>query len=318
MIEQNKNIAVLQNEITSLEKLSAQNYLYSSAKKFKALQIILSVVVIVIISFLKIIFEKKNSEVLLGMNWNMVSPYFSLLSVLVTIVNVYILKSIISQKIKLASLIQYDFDTYVMNINKNIIYQENCPPYEDIWKYSLKNKKKGYPPDFFKDWYSPYVDSLDKSVSNFICLKTNLVWDMNLRTIYRNSILILLILLSVLLLIPSFILGVTIKSFTLEVLIPLMPLFTFSISEIMDNNKTILNKKRIKTIIDLTWDRILSKTIFIDELSKLSKECLEYLIILRRENPIIFDWFFNLTKKSSNDEMNYSADRLIKEYKNRS
>ncbi|MCB9211107.1 MAG: hypothetical protein H6609_17205 [Ignavibacteriales bacterium] len=317
MDEIHKNIAELQNEIPSLEKLSSQNYLYSSAKRVKALQILLSVIIIVIISLFKTIFEKNNFEIVIGLDWKMLAPILSLISIMITIINIYVLKPIISNKIKYASLIQYEFDSYVMTINKNIIYKENSPSFETIRKYSLKNKKKGYPPEYFKDWYSPKVDSIDKIVSNFICLRTNLVWDINLRVIYRNSIVVFLILFSLMLLIPSFIFGVTIKSFTLEIIIPLMPLFTFSISEIIDNHNSISKKEKIKIIIDLTWQRILSKTISYDELSQISKECLEYLVQLRRENPLIFDWFYKLTKKSSNDEMDYSAERLIEEFRER-
>lgn len=314
MAEPDKNIAKKQNETTSLEKLSAQNYLYSIAKNFKGLQIFLSVILIIIISFTKSIFEKTGSDTVLGLEWTLLAPYFSLASVLITITNTYLLKPIIGNKVKCASLIQYEFDTIVMSINQNILYKENGISYESIRNYSVKNIKRGYPPGYFKDWYSSKTDSIDKAIGNYICIRTNLVWDKKLRTTYRNSITIFLIIFSLALLIPSFIYGVTIRSFTLEILIPLMPLYTFSISEIIDNHNIILKKDKINSVVEMVWNRILSNNISQEELSQISKECLEQLILLRRENPLIFDWFYKLTQKSSNDEMDYSADKLIDDY----
>jgi hypothetical protein len=51
------NIALTQNKSINLEKLSAQNYLYTCAKKYKAFQFILSVVVIILITFLKFVIK---------------------------------------------------------------------------------------------------------------------------------------------------------------------------------------------------------------------------------------------------------------------
>lgn len=79
MNNQINDIYIKQNEVINLEKLYAQSYIYSSAKKIKALQIFFSVIILIIISFLKTVYEKNGQAIFFGITWEIISPYLSLL-----------------------------------------------------------------------------------------------------------------------------------------------------------------------------------------------------------------------------------------------
>ena len=223
------------------------------------------------------------------------------------------LKGLISKKVKFASAIQYDFDSSVLSIKKNFFHIQELVPYELIRQYSLKIKKR----ERFKDWYSPNISLVPRSIGVFFCLISNFSWDIKLRTIYRNGIVVFMSIAALVMVFFGFVQGTTIRDFILEIFIPLMPLIIFTMTEIIDNHKIISKKEKLRNLIDSVWHKILGNNISEDELNSISKECLELLYQLRIENPLIFYWVYKLTKKSSQDETDYTIDKFIEEYQKR-
>jgi hypothetical protein len=237
-----------------------------------------------------------------------------LTSILITFVNIYWLKSIIGRKVKSAAYIQYEFDCNVLNVSLNELISSNNISLEEIRNNCIKNKNKGNHPDDFRDWYSPKVKSVDVIPGALICLRSNYRWDMRLRKIYMNIIVLFIVLYTLTFFIPSFINGTTLQKFILEIIVPLMPLIVFTLSEVYENNKSLAQKKIAVKKIEEHWNKMLRKNVDKITTKIFIKESLEYLYYLRKDNPLIFNWVYKLTKLSNADQMKYSTERLVDEY----
>lgn len=308
------NIAEEQNKIHNLERLSAQNYLYSCAKKYKVIQFILSVVILILIAFLRIAYQDASEKIIYDITWGKISPFLSLISILITFVNIYWLKSILSNKIQSAAYVQYDFDCNVLDIKKNELITSDNISLEDIRSYCKKNQKKGNEPENFKDWYSNKVKSVDVTPGGLICLRSNYRWDIRLRIFYRNIIAAFIVVYSLAFFIPPFVNGTTLKEFILEIIVPLLPLITFTLSELFENNKSLSKKNSAVGKIESHWNKMLKENIEEDITKNFIKESLEHLYYLRKENPLIFNWVYKVTKLSNADQMEYSTERLVEQY----
>jgi hypothetical protein len=306
-------IAERQNTKVNLEKLAAAEQLYTGAKKIKTFQVLLSVVIPIAITLLKKYYEKSDNLILWRFSWGEIYPYLSLLSVVITFLNLYLFKYWLSTKIKTAAYLQYIFDSNILSIEKNI-FLDVATPHEEIKKYSSKRFKKKTI-EKFENWYTAEISNADLTIGRFICLRSNYVWDLRLRKFHRNGIVFTFSILLAIIIVPAIYNEATLKDFIVETIITLLPLITLCLTEIFDNNKTIKKKETGLTIINGVWKRFLEKKISKSELDKFFKECLESLHNLRLENPLIANWEHKLLRNSNEDQMQYGAEGMLKEYK---
>jgi hypothetical protein len=301
------DINIKQNKKENLEKLYAQANLYSSAKKYKGLQILLSVILLAIISILKIYYNQLNLEALTFIKLEKISPYLSLMSLFITFINTFWLKEIISKKVKQAAMIQYDFDSSVLSIPMNPFYKNDVVSNEEIRRHSKKIKNK----EEFDNWYSTKIESTNISLGKMLCLRSNFSWDVGLRTKYRNTLVALGLITSILFLIINFISGITFRDVILNLFIPLMPLIIFILNEIIDNHKSIVKKEKVKIILDDIGHKLIESKIPLGELEFLSNSCLELLYQSRKDNPLIFDHIYHCYRTKDQDEMDYSIEAFL-------
>lgn len=312
MSSQNTNdINIKQNEPENLDRLYAQAVLYSSAKRYKGLQIFLSILLLVVVSLTKIYYYQWKIESFLGLSWETISPWLSLTSLFIALSNTFFIKEIISRRVKLAAIIQYEFDSIVLSIPINPFHRGDCASSEEIRKYSLKIKNKSN----FDNWYTPTVSTTDFSLGKFLCLRSNFSWDSGLRKRYTYILSGCGVFITIVFITFNFISEITFKEFILNLIIPLVPLIIFIGTEIIDNFKTIKSKDKAKNILEKLSKKIIEGKLSLNEIDYYSASMLDVLYYSRKDNPLIFDHVYKLFKKKDQDETDYSIDKFIKKMK---
>lgn len=298
-----------QNKQENLDRLYAVAKLYSLAKRYKYIEFFLSTILIVIISLLKIFYYKFELHQIVSVTLEQLSPYLALSTFILAFTNSYLIRSKISNYVKLAAIIQYEFDSIVLSIIPNPILQTQFVSTELIRKYSKKIRNK----ENFLDWYSTKISAVDKEVGMFLCLRSNFSWDSELRKRYSNLLTFFTITVALISFVISFVTFISIHELILNFIIPIYPLFIFIRTEQMGNKTAIDIKESIRKELEKVSKKVLQRKISKDEILIFSICFSESLFHLRKENPLIPDFFYRRYRMDDEDAMNYSINNFLKE-----
>lgn len=138
-----KEILKLQNEETKIDMLLAQRRLYSRAKIMQSMLLIFVILVPIIITILDKCNYVKTDD----------SSIFIFYGIIAFILEIILQKWIDVIKNKAAS-IQEKFDISVFGISENDLLDTSFIDYDDIRKYSKKDKTKPNKVEKVKNWYS--------------------------------------------------------------------------------------------------------------------------------------------------------------------
>ncbi len=306
-----KKINVEQNKTENLDCLASQRYLYSSAKNYSGLQFFLNVVLIVVGSFVVYV---------LNQGWlcekHDLSAYLALISILVTVVNSLVLVPVIKRKKELAAKIQERFDTRVLSLDWNDINIGSVPSSEEIRIYSNKHKDKNNGYNGLNDWYSSIVDSVSLHVGRLICQRSNLSWDVYLRERYIKLIIVLSLIISSIVLFFGVQYELNIKDIVLNIVTPLLPIATFCIEQYRDNKESIENIKSLREDLNSNWRELLSNHQTPEEAYVISRRIQDEIYKNRKDNQLIYDFFYKKYRDEMEEAMYYSVDDMIREYNN--
>lgn len=288
-----------QNELDNLRCLAAQRQLYSNAKNMLALQIALTIFVIVGLSIVNVFYD---------IEWILASA-----SVLITLLDVAILSKQLTHYKDQAAGIQEFFDTTVLDLEWNSLIEK--PRHETIYRYSEDYKKKEDDYTSLKDWYPPQIEKLEPTEAKIICQRSNCVYDLSLRENYINKLMLLALFSGILIIVLGLIKGVTFENFFVILLVPLLPIMSFSIQKFQENKKSIAVLNKMRDISNELWNKILNNEAV--DTDKIIRQLQDGIYLNRKESPLIFDWFYRLLRNRLENAMNYNVEQLIKEYRER-
>lgn len=286
-----------QNEMDNLRCLAAQRQLYSNAKSIFALQIVLTILVIVALSIVNVFYD---------IEWILASA-----SVLITLLDLTFLHEQLTFYKEMAAGIQELFDSTVLDIEWNSLIER--PRYETIYRYSEDYKKNEDDYASLKDWYSSKIEELDSTEAKIICQRSNCAYDYSLRENYINKLVLFAAFSGVLIVVLGLIKGVTLENFFVILLLPLLPIMTFSIQKLQENKKSISALNKMRDAANELWNKLLINEVV--ETDRIVRQLQNGIYLNRKESPLIFDWFYKLSRNKLEDEMNYNVEQLIKEYK---
>ena len=290
-----------QNSLEMLRCLAAQRQLYSSAKTLFFLYLIFSTIVVVFLSLFNLY---KN------ISWVM-AAYGSV----VAIIDVAFLSSSIKNKKEKAAKIQELFDTNVLNINWNDVLVEQKPISEEIFRYSEKYKKRHQNFNSLENWYSTKINDINTDVTKIICQRSNCTYDYAIRESFSNTILIILIITSLLLLLIGFIKGLTLQNFFLLVIFPILPAIILLIRTIKENNSSKKALDNLRSIMESIWKQIISGDRI--NINQKAREIQDKIFLNRKSSPLIFDWYYLKKREQLENEMNFTVDNMVQEYQNK-
>jgi hypothetical protein len=303
------NIPAEQNDASNIKCLVAQRVLYSKAKHLVALQLILSVPVMILVVSATALYKKYNNIAApCDISW--IAPAYA---VILTIVDLlFLVPCIVTLKTK-AAKVQELFDCHVLGISWKRIVANAEPEPEEINALSVKYLKINDPVSL-RDWYYSGPIKALEHVARIICQRSNVRWDCRLRSKYSWGIFSIAVIMLIMLLVIGLVNGWSIRFFVSGILAPMLPLFLFWIRQHQENKTAIEKLNIIKEELDHLWAKALRKDNICDDWEALSRNIQDGIFLNRKSNPLIFDWFYKIFRSQYEEDMNYSVTQQIAEY----
>lgn len=296
-----------QNLSSNITLLKAQRALYSSAKNYAGLQLILTVVIMVAISIIYLVYGKGWLGLpVTDLTWLVTSTSFIIL-----LLDSIWLTPLIESKKEMAARIQQEFDVNVLGINWSKGFLGKKVDKEDIeaWCYKFKGDEEK-----LKDWYCIKVEQLPLLPAKICCQSENCWWDGDLRKNYNTIIIIATVLLVAISFIISISMNYTLQNFFAIFLAPLLPFSTIAFNTIYDNNKSIERLKNLKNDISDLWEKIIKKEISDSDANVLIEGIQLGIFSNRKDSPLVFDFVYWLQKDRKEQIFNKTVDQYISEY----
>lgn len=293
-----KKIIEEQNRIENIRCLAAQRELYSRAKKILALQVFLTVALVVCFSFLSLKYD--------------IQVFFSIYCVLVTIFDILFLNQIMDGYKEKAAQIQETFDTKVFGIEWNSLIDRVDT--ETIFRFSEKFKKKESGFSSLENWYSEKISEVNSEEAILICQRSNCAYDASLRNSFRILISSVSAISCILIIVFSSINGIMVSNLFSTVLLPLLPVISFFILRNRENRGALVTLSKMYQFVCEVWSRsILNKPACV---KKLARQIQDRIYHNRKDSPLIFDWYYSLFRRRLESEMEYSVEQLVNEFMN--
>jgi phosphate/sulfate permease len=310
------NFSERQNMPQQLNYLAAQRVLYRKAKRITAIQIWLSVPVIILVSLSALALNDNDIAKLIGFKKVDISWVSAFVGVVVALLDVLIITSAIDNLKEKAAKIQEMFDTSLLNLPWNYVSIGNQPDHEDVCKYSHRIRENQEELSKLKNWYSVKLDSLPIEAISIICQRSNLCWDSELRDHFSKLMGSIAVLVVLILTLIGLYHGLTLKTFFLAVLAPALPIIIFSSRQWIENKRAISQLSTLKDLVNESWSTLLAKREDVSTLMSRARAIQDQIYINRKGNPLIFDWVYEKHKSRQHESMYYSIDQMIDEYVN--
>lgn len=292
-----KTISIAQNAPDNIRCLAAQRVLYSYAKNILSLQVFLSVIFVICISFVSLKYD--------------IQAFFSIYCVTITVFDILFLNNIMNRYKDMAAQAQEVFDTKVFGIEWNNLIDKVDS--EIIYRYSERYRKKEPNFDSLKDWYSTNIAEVMSEKAILVCQRSNCYYDSSLRKNFKNITSSMSLSAGFLILIFSSINGININNLFTTILLPLLPIITFYILRYRENQTALITLSRMYQFVCKAWTDSLSERN--DSVKNLARQVQDRIYHNRKDSPLVFDWYYALVRNKHESEMNYSVEQLVDEYK---
>ena len=300
-------IAQRQVETDNIQKLAAQRYLYSKAKRLMAVELILSIPIIISIAITNLWLKSYSIDT----TWLVATA-----AVLITIFDLLYLSPLIENLKEKAAKIQELFDCDVLSLSWNKITIGKRPDLEDVIdntnKYSESQKDPGY--RSLLNWYPKEVDKLPLGIARILCQRSNMRWDSELRKNISFYLRLIAIIMSVVLLIISILGDLSLKTFFEKVIAPCLPIWVFAIRQIQQNKKAIVSLGEMQQKAEAAWDQAIKSLVSSANLDEIARQLQDSLFLNRKTNPVIFNFIYEIYRSTQESSMRYSCNNMIKEY----
>ncbi len=288
-----------QNTAKQLERLAAQRYLYSRAKRLLTGQLFLDLVSPIMLAMIVALF-----------------PNFGIYAALIAfiiLVSDFSLESLQSSKREQAAGVQELFDCELLDLQCHDLIARNIPDTIEIMEAAEKYKRSDPTYQALKDWYSPEVDALPLYLARLVCQRSNCLWDVQLRQKYLQWVGAVFFILCVIVITVALIRGLTVGNFLLVVVAPLLPAIGWIIRELRGQNEAIRRKDTLKRYAEELWTDALKKYAAVEEIERKSRALQDQIYSNRCSNPLILDAFYKRLLPKDEAKMNRSAKELADE-----
>lgn len=289
-----------ENTNKQLERLAGHRQLYSEAKKILALQIFLSVPVVLLWS--------------IGIAWRQeLKVYAAFYGVILTLADFVLLTPLQKNIKEKAAKIQELFDCDVLKLEWRRFKIGRKPDEESISEACKNYLKEHKNYSALRNWYPSGLEKLPLQFARIICQRTNCWWDAKLRRRYANLMLAMGFTLTIIVFLIGLIDGMSLEKFLLAVFIPLLPVFMLSIREYKENNECAKAVDSLKGHSEKLWEKTLAHRADRKELENDSRILQDEIYDRRRNGPLVFDWIYSFLRKAFEEQMNIGAKVLVKE-----
>ena len=292
-------INIKQNEESQLELLFTQRNLYSSAKRLFGWRTGIAVCLAVAGPFLTAL----DSQI---------STYTAIVVVVYLLVDNLVLQKIENFKKITAAKVQELFDTNVLEMPWNNIVAGKHLDKEIISSVLSENSNRDYQTLKLVDWYSPEVAQVDIVSGRFLCQRSNVWWDSSLRKKYLNFLYSMSAVVFLALVFLGTALELTMGTFVLGVLLPMIPLIELLVKQISEHHGSSCCSTELKENLN---DTLLSITsgVTIQNPESLARTFQDEIFRHRSKCPMVFDWMYWIFKDKQEQQMQFSVAETVKE-----
>src|SRR5258708_9206249 len=293
------NIVQEQNKPKQIERLAAQSYLYSTAKRAVIIQTSLDIVSPVVFA-------------ILAANFPNFVVYTALGTGIITVLD-QILERYQSSHKKQAADIQETFDCDVVEIECRDLAKKNLPDLEEIVEAAENYKRRNNGYTKLVNWYPKIVEQLPLYLARLVCQRENCWWDSQLRRRYKRWVQGILLLLCLIVAVIGLADGFSFGKLVFVIVIPLLPAFVWAVRESAGQNEAADAKDGLKSFSEELWEKALKKELSVKEVEEKSRHLQDHIYNNRRANPFILDFFYNRLRSMNEFQMKIKADESVDE-----
>lgn len=240
-------------------------------------------------------------------------PFIAILALSFGFIDALLIDRSHKVRMKTAAKLQEQFDCGVLSIewNKFLVGRQVDPEEvdrESSCKLSASDEKR------LTDWYPTVVKELPMHLARIICQRTNLWYDRELRTRYRNIISWSVVLIVIVSVVISSATDLTMTSFIITVLMPISPALNWTIREYYRQTDAMRTLENLKSEIEKLWDKALGNAT-IEEVTEASRELQDAIFAHRASSPLIFNWLYKPMRPKMESNMNSGAEYWVKQAK---
>lgn len=283
-----------------LDRLAAQRQIYSDAKVVQAVQIILSVPVVIVWAILIAL-------------WPGLQVYAACWGIGLSLLDIVALNRLQVHLKERAAKVQELFDCDVLKLEWSNLKAGRKPDAEAIVQSAKKFRQLNTGDSVLRDWYPTVVGKLPIHLARILCQRLNCWWDAQLRTRYAIGVLIVDGVLIVSVFLVGLIGGLTLEKFVLAVLAPLLPAVVLGIRMFDQNLQRARVADRLKEYSEDLWGDAISGRNIPEELTIESRRLQDAIYDNRRMSPLVFDWVYRHLRTRHEEQANKGAGALIEE-----
>lgn len=293
-----KDILYRQSMNANIDKLLAQRRLYSNAKIMQYFLIAITVIIPILIAFVTNFSNLKIDD----------KSWIYIIYAFIVIFGEKILEIFIDRNKKTAASIQERFDINIYGIPENELLNSVFIDHDTIRKYSKNDKKNTDKVARVTNWYSIKIEHLQTNIAILFCQRMNICYDQNIKKKYNILLIILSILTFAVLLIIALINDFSLKKFIIEVILPSIPIFSFTYKEINTNLESVDNLQKLREIIEARLSLLsINDNIEVEELRNIQDRIFHNRVL----SPLIPDFIYKFLWTELEDQMNYSVENRI-------
>lgn len=286
------NIVKRENLSVNIDRLDAQRHLYSKAKTYTYLIVILCVLIPVLLAIAKVVFPKMDVLVKVTVVYSFVIVFFKPL-----------LNNYISKLQALAARIQQLFDCEVFELAWNEPLCGTKPAPEEVFKAKTNQGIKG-----FLNWYEIAVEKLDRLPGILVCQRTNVFYDKKLRNIYEIAVNVMFCGAFLLVFVIGFLQNLYLWDFFLKVIVPLSPIVSWMIDFKKQNRLSLSALGRLDSLVSKALDKLYHGE-QIDE--QAVAQIQNYIFLHRKSSYPVPDFIYAIRRKSSEAATHYSVNEIV-------
>lgn len=290
-------IPLRQNEDLQLQRMAAQRRLYSSAKRILSWQMVITVALVVVWSFVERWFP-------------MLKVYAALYGMTAVLLDIAVFTPLQNSLKQKAAGIQELFDCYVLELPWQEIKAGPRPDAELVAEFSRLPSGVNYTSMKLLDWYPAESGTVPLFLGRLICQRANCWWDAKLRRRYSVWILAITCVLSVLVTILGIARHLSLEAFVLADVLPFLPVLVIGFRQVADQRQAATRLDDLKRHSERLWSQALSGEISEQELTRSSRALQDEIFEQRRRTPLIFDWAYNRLRDEHEELMNKCASVL--------
>lgn len=293
-------IEKIQNQPEMVKIVRAFIAMYDRSKQYQAIVLLLTMLLPVLMG-LAAVFKPEQK------------PFIAILALSFGFIDALLIDRWHKVRMKTAAKLQEQFDCGVLSIewNKFLVGRHVDPEEvdrESSRKLSTSDEKR------LTDWYPSVVKELPIHLARIICQRTNLWYDRELRTRYRNIISWSLVLIVIASVVVSSTIDLTMTSFVIIVLVPISPALNCATREYYRQTDAMKTLENLKSEIEKLWDKALGNATT-EEVTEASRELQDAIFAHRASSPLIFNWLYNPMRTKMESSMNSGAEYWVKQAK---